>query len=53
MNLSVLDIDVRYIFFFGELDLIIRSDLNDFINRIDFILDYNFFSLIKEFKIIV
>ena len=53
VNLSALDADVKYISSPGELDLIIRSDLNDSSNRTDYILDHNLFSPIKEFKIIV
>ena len=52
VNLSALDADVRYISSPGELDLIITSDLNDSGNRTGFIVDYNLFSPIKEFKII-
>ena len=53
VNLTALDSDVRYISSPGELDLIVRSDLNDSSNRTAFILDHNLFSPTKEFKIIV
>ena len=53
VNLSLLDADVKYISSPRELDLIIRSYLNDSSNRTDFILDHNLFSPIKEFKVIV
>ena len=53
VNLSALDADVRYISAPGDLDLIIRSDLNESSNKTDFILDHNLFSPIKEFRIIV
>ena len=53
VNLSALDTDVRYVSAPGDLDLIIRSDLNDSSDKTDFILDHNLFSPIKEFRIIV
>ena len=53
VNESALDSDVTYISSPGDLDLIVRSDLNDSSNRTTFMLDHNLFSPTKEFKVIV
>ena len=53
VNESALDSEIRYISSPGEVELIVRSGLNDSSNRTAFILDHNLFSPTKEFKIIV
>ena len=53
VNESALDSEVKYISSPGELELIVRSGLNDSSNRTAFILDHNLFSPTKEFKVIV
>ena len=53
VNESALDSEMRYISSPGEVELIVRSGLNDSSNRTAFILDHNLFSPTKEFKIIV
>ena len=53
VNESALDSEIRYISSPGEVELIVRSGLDDSSNRTAFILDHNLFSPTKEFKIIV
>ena len=53
VNESALDSEIRFISSPGEVELIVRSGLNDSSNRTAFILDHNLFSPTKEFKIIV
>ena len=53
VNESALDSEIKYISSPGEVELIVRSGLNDSSNRTAFILNHHLFNPTKEFKIIV